>query len=525
MQEIDPLKSKLQNENSFYKIMLKIRAALSKKNVEAVYNTDLLAEYAKQLNKNKTPIINTKTEVLDYGFYQRFVVLKEAATYFSQLVELADDELGEFYFELIKSVSPDFAEFVNKKTDPSKLSQEQMDSGKAKETLVQAMEECVDNMNNDVREQLYESIYQANWLMNFTKLPFDKLSIYFQKMPDGLYVAYFSNIIDIYPQFCSVLVNVKSFRKEVFDALFEFNANHRRLKNPANLTKENLRKKIMEQTSEELAHISNFFTKEELITIGRIILKESTWQPPVFESEISWVAELKSAWKKTVESRWASYVQDVRKGRAFEKMQSFFKHNEFPMLPNRPWTAVRQKTLFSKEYSSGLMNWYITNIYEDALAFYKNILKEGDFLNLSNRNDFAEAINLLEVCSNQMVDMNFKLAQNGKFGQVFTQIIDGNMQYFRAQTHVETMMASVELDIQKSIDMFMKSMNLINNVFKGFSVGLGEAQIIGYEGLRNFDAMRGTQGGSWLEKFKQEHQNVQHMIEIMKELIVVDGTK
>lgn len=525
MSDIAPLKSKLQKENSFYKIMLKIRAAFSKKDVEAIYNIDLLAEYAKSLNKNKLPIINIKNEILEYGFYQRFIVLKESATFFKQFLDFEDDELGDLYFELVKLISPEFSDLVNKKTDPSILSQDDLDNGKANEILISAMIECVDSMDEKLKSQLQDAITQIYWLINFTNLPFEKFSVFFQKMPDGLFVAYFLNIIEIYSQFCTVLTNYKPIRKEVFDALFEYNANHKRLKNPESLTKENLYKKIMEETTEQVKHITTFFTKNELITIGKIIFKESTWLPPHYETELPWVENLKSAWQKSIETKWVSFVQEVRKSRAFEKMQNYFSISEFPMLPNRPWTAVRQRTLFSKEYSTGFMNWYVANLYDDSNAFYKNILKEGDFVNMANRNDFSEALNLLEVCSNQLIDLNFKLASNGKFGQVFTQIIDGNMQYFRAQTHIENMMTTVEIEIQKSIEMFMKSLNLICNVFSGFSQDPNVPKVPNYEGLKNFTTMKGTQNGSWVEKYNSDFVNVQHVLEIMKELIVVDGTK
>lgn len=525
MQEGNELKSKLQKENSFYKLMLKIRAAFSKKDVEAIYNIDLLSEYAKALNKNTPPIINTKNEVLEYGFYQRFVVLKEAAAFFKQFVDFEEDELGNLYFDLVKIISPQFSDLVNKKTDPSILTQDDLDNGKANEILISAMLDCVDNMDNDVRVQLQDAITQINWLINFVNLPFDKFSVFFQKMPDGLYVAYFMNIIELYSQFCCVLSNYKPFSKGVFEALFEFNANLKRIKNPGNLTKENLYNKTFEQYNEEMKHISLFFSKTELITIGKIIFKESTWLPPFYDNEIPWVENLKKAWKKSIETKWVSYVQDVRKGRVLEKMKSFFNLAEFQMLPNRPWLSVRQKTLFSKEYSTGFMNWYVTTLYDDSIGFYKNILKEGDFVNMANRNDFSEAINLLEVCSNQLIDLNFKLAPNGKFGQVFSQIIDGNMQYFRAQTHIENMMTTVELEIQKSIEMFMKSLHLINNVFSGFIPNPNTPKLGPYEGLKNFTTMKGTQNGSWVEKFKINYVNIQHILEIMKELIVVDGTK
>lgn len=519
------LNNKLRGEKQIYRMFLKFRSIFAKRNVESLYNEDLIASYAKQINKNKTPVINLKTKVLDYGFYQKFIFVKEAATFFAPLFDLPDEELGEFYFTYAQLNCPEFIELVNKKTSPETLSQDQMDNPKANELLVQALNTCIDEMDNKTREKLYEAVYMTNWFMQFSKYPFDRFLGFFSKMPDGLYIAPFTHLQDIFPEFCSLMTNSKPLKKDLFDALFEYNGQKHRLKNPQNLTKENLRKRYLDLTTEEIAHLANFFSREELIILGKIIQGESGWEPPEFSMRSTWVQDLRLAWTKAVEARWTKYVQEVRKGRAFDKLHNYFQLNEFPMLPNRPWTKVRQKTLFTKEYSSGLMNWYIANYYDDTLSFARGILKEGDFINLNNRNDFSEAINLFEVSSNQLIDINFKLAENGKFGQEFAQITDGNMQYFRAQTRIETMMASVEVEIQKSIDLFMKAIKLFINLFDGIAGQHSDSTLVGYEGLRNFEMIKGTQGGDWKEIFNIMRENFHQLYNVMKELIVVDGTK
>ena len=107
------LHTKYAQESFFYRLILWFRSLLCKKNVESIYNDDIISALARRVNKNHPGLINHRIKVIDSIFYNRLKDLKEAADFFKPYFQNIKDNSGEFYVFLGSFIIPEMVAEIN----------------------------------------------------------------------------------------------------------------------------------------------------------------------------------------------------------------------------------------------------------------------------------------------------------------------------------------------------------------------------------------------------------------------------
>ena len=116
---ITSLEASFKNESLLYKIVLWVRSVLGKKSKLELYNSDLVLNLSRKVNRNHPGIIDTGNGLLQSLFYEKLKELKVSADFFKTYFSVVNDDPGRFYVFMSTFIAPEISERINKEADPS----------------------------------------------------------------------------------------------------------------------------------------------------------------------------------------------------------------------------------------------------------------------------------------------------------------------------------------------------------------------------------------------------------------------
>ena len=112
------LDAKYKTEPFLYKFFLWLRSLITKRNVNDLYNMDLVADLARKINKNHPGLIDHRNNLILSLFYEKLKELKNCADFFKPYFTSVNENPGKFYVFLSSFIAPEISEQIAKDADP-----------------------------------------------------------------------------------------------------------------------------------------------------------------------------------------------------------------------------------------------------------------------------------------------------------------------------------------------------------------------------------------------------------------------
>ncbi len=521
------LEETLKNESIFYRLLLWLRTVISGSAKEQLYNEDQVIKLFHKIEKSCPGLIDYTNGCLQGPFYNHLVELKKSAEFFSPYVDAICEDIGAYYVFLGSFIVPDVTVRMNNEADPNALPAEQTNSAGLRTSLLRSMDEILKEIPADKRAVLYSCARGIEWFRQFAKLPFDRLLHSFDAGENGEAVARFEMISSDLNALAKVMCNGQQLPDECFESIYLFSARrvipHSKVKIEKQDEDEDEDVRIhnfMDNSNMHLNFMHTFITTVQLKYVCKVVFNNIQWTPDDFGGAEDWFVKYKEHWKKLFDEKWSSWLKAKRKQKMNEQMKVLFGLEEFPYLPERPWLNMWEGSVkFNCELTSGFIFWLVDRRCAAAMPVMKTLLLEGVFVNNDNRAEFANTLNELNQIPDEMNRIVADLSSMGQTGMIFEKLSGNHMRTLQAQAKIDSIMMTLEDNMQRIKNTFCNCSRSINNVLTGVLGGRNDTR---YDGISNITTIQGNQNMEYRVKLEKVRDGFASALEILKELETID---
>ena len=515
------LKVKLQNESFIYRFFLWIRALFQgNASKEQIYNDDQIANLAKKINHNHPGIINHKTKSLDYLFYERLQVLKEAADFFKPYCSFINENPGDFYVFMSSFVAPDLAEQINQRADPFALPFGKEPSPDVRSDLAKKLDEILKNMDSGMKSTLYAAVVASNWLIHFVSLPYLHITAQFTNVAGDVYTAPYSSVITDFNEFAAVFTKIQPIDNEVLEALFLFSQRKNLSQNLQEQDVEKSTKEYLSRANTYLVTIQEYIAELSIFKLGRVISNNYDWEPKNMEGAEGWFPLFRAQWRKIQDIRWNDWLREQKKMTLSESLKMDFGLDEFPTFKYRPWERLWSPVTFGCELTGGFLSWFATEKYDEIIFNLNLVIMEGIFLKSENRTEYSEGVNNFVNANTNMKSLVEKLSPKGDYGRMFQDFAENKVHTLQVQNQISSMMRDTEAVIKDCIKLFGKGARAIERTFHGF---FDEDKDGIHEGLQNMNTIRGRENSNFRHTLQEIRNIIKQSLYYISELEPIDA--
>ncbi|MCQ2593394.1 MAG: DUF5312 domain-containing protein [Treponema sp.] len=516
------LQKKLQQESVLYRLLLWIRSVFTKQNYQKLYCDDVLLATAKKINRNHPGLINYNINSFDYLFHERLQHLKEASDFFKPYFNFIEDNISDFHVFLSSFVAPQLSDKINEEADPFITPFDRDANNELRLSFLKKLDEILNNMQPQTRESIYLGVSAANWLRNFTMLPYLHFLSGFTNVTGDVFSCPYKAAMVDYNMLASVFDQIIPIPSEVLQAIFLFSQKK-------SLSDSVLEKDVEKQISEfmqkaeiHLEEIKSFIETVPIRNLGRIVNNNYDWVPDPMGGVEAWFPGFRMQWKKILDIRWAEWVKEQKKQNLGIAFKNDFGLSDFPVLEQRPWLKLWTIINFGCELSAGFLGWIATDCFDDMMALLLGVITEGIFFKSENRSEFSDALDNFNLSMTRTRNLIQKLSPEGEFGKIFQDFSTARIHTFQVQKQIDSMMKQTESEFKENLLLFCKSARAIDAVFHGI---FDEEKDGIHEGLQNLNSIKGRNNRKFLDDLIDVRKKLIRAVFYLAEMETIDNVR
>ena len=513
------IEEKLRGESIIYRFILWLRSIFSSTPSEEIYNSDKVMFLYRRVNHDFPGLLDYRDKLLLGVFYEKLVELKKAADFFRPYLNEINSNPGAFYVYLGSFLVPEVTQKMNSEVDPNNLPLDREVTNELRSSLLRKTDDVLREIPANRRAELYQCAVSAEWLWQFTRLPFDRFISGFSGEITNSQVARFETVRAELVAFARILCNGTRIPSEALESIYLFSAKEIVVATSTATDDGSRAKEFMDKASSFIAIIHEFITTVPLRLVNKIVFKNIQWQPDQFSGAEDWFVKFKEQWKRLFEQQWKRWLRAKRTSQMSTQLLENFKIDTVPLLPERPWAKMWGGIPFRFENTAGFIYWFVSNKMHSASEPLKILSQEGQFVNKENKVEFSDILSKLDEASNSMYDMVENLSRTGQTGLVFDKLAADHLRTLPAQSKVDSLIVEHEAKVQKIRDSFCSCVRAMKKILDGV---FGEKRDSVYEGISNFASIQGSDNAEFRANLLESQRLFEAAFSILKELEQID---
>ena len=518
-----PFSVQIQNESIFTRLWLWLRALFANSTMEALYNESRLTQLARNVERIAPGMIDIKRGFLLEPLYEALTEMKAGAVFFRPYVAALEENVGDFYILLGSIIMPDVESVIDTEIDP--YSQPLTAGGGRSDLrvqLVRRLDTVMQELSADAKAQMYLAARAANWLQQFARLPFARILSHFNTVAADAKRCTFTPVESDLGLCAKVLSETIQVPDEVLEALYLFSG---RVTTDAvadgETSEERSAEQFMARSRSVVRAIRRFMHTVPLRSLTRLVKNNAQWYPENFTGGEDWFIQYKSSMKRLFDRKWEAWTLDCRKEALRGNLKKNFQLDEFPLLPDRPWTRLWGGMPFRYELTAGFLNYYFRDCFPSYELTLKTLMLEGIFIQKPNRVEYTEAFNDLIQVSIDLNSLNNRLKGSGDIGVMFQRLLNDRTRTLQGQSKAEDMIKSAENDVGNIIYKFGESCRRIDLVLNGLlHVDKEDPR---YASISNFADIQGKNNSVFLKRLAEAKLSLKDAYSLLLELEPLDS--
>ena len=505
-----------KSESIFMKIWLFIKSIFTSTDVKVLYNSYLVSNRGKAIEKKIPNIIDFTRRVFFADFYTQVEILSGCAEFFKEGILYYEQNPGSFYVYLSSLIAPELIRQISEEANPSKLTFDKEVSNELKVSLSRKLDSLIQGMPPVKRSALYDSICTVEWLKHFVHLPFDRILAAFSE-ENGEMVCHFDLVKTEIGQLATVLCNGRCIEHEVLESLFIFSST-----SDSDDEEESFASKVqkyLEAGSSQIALIKAFITSIPIRSIGVVVYNEAFWFPKPLEGCEDWFVKFKNAWKKIFESQWEQWVSDKKKNGVFHSMKDSLGFDKVPLLPCRPWISIAGGVSFSYDYSIGFIYAFYEKLYPEYKKLLEIIMVEGVFFLKDNLVELTDACEEMDRQYENLQVFIKKLEPEGELGVLFDKLRYENLHIPRGKAKLDSLMQSMDAEAAVIMGQWCSAARSMQLILRGILSGTRNER---YDTLSNLSALQSKSNGEFRKNMVEMQIGVDSSLELIRDLEVLN---
>lgn len=513
------LRLKMEQESLFHRFFIWLRAMFKKCTQEQIYNQDILAAMARNVNRDHPGLLNHRIYVLEEQFYTQLKALKDAADFFKNYLSGIEDNTGSFYVFLSSFVSPELSDNINAHADPFMNDFSKDPSMELKNSLSASLDSVLNEIRGSTRKNLYNAVKSVNWLLCFSRLPFLHFISQFTNIMGGVYTCPYRDAVKDYENLAAVFDSVTQIPNEILEAIFLYGHKKEFNVKGQNVELERQVKEYLAQANSHFAVIQMFRITVPVKKIGKIINQNYDWQPQSISGAEDWFSSFKTQWKKILEIRWNKWVRERKKNQLGNSLKIDFSLETFPVLKYTPWKGLWIPVNFSYELTGGFLTWFSFEKYGEILPILNDVMMEGVFIKSENRTEYSENLSLFVQANTKFTNLTAKLSPEGEYGILLKEFASSSIKNNQMKTQVASIMSQINNEFKDIILQFTSGCRGMDGVFHGF---FDDDKDGVHENLQNWTSLKGKGNRLWRESLFEIRKLLKNCVFYISEFESID---
>lgn len=516
---LEPMSAKLKKESIFYYFILLLRSFLLHKKVETIYNDDLIGYLARKINSASPGTIDNQKKILRNIFCGNIKQMKICADFFRPYVSTVSDYPGEFYVFLSAFVAPEISEDIKKESDPYTIPFTRELTSDLRLSKIRSLEAVLKNISPPSRAVIYDAAKRVEWLSQFVQLPYTHFTAQFNQGSGDSYNCNFEDAKMDFPSFARVLDSASSVSSDILQALFLFTKKKNTTAFGSGTATEDELKNFVSEASLRFKLINAFVSQVSFQDVGRVIFHSYNWQCERFGGAEDWFTKFHDEWKRIFDTRWESWLRDKKKAQLASLLKTYFKIEEFPDLPHRPWAHLWDGVQFGSELTGGFLVWFCKNKMPETFGALHTLQIEGSFINTENRTELSDILANFNSIAARLNQFDEAFSPSGTYGSVFEKFIGENLRTLQAQSQVDSMIFAGEAQIHEANKKFCDNCRALEKILRGI---FDDKKTNEYAGLQNFTTIQGHDNLEYREKLMEVRVLFAHAQSLLSEVEPID---
>lgn len=514
-----PITDLIKKESLVFRFFVWIKSLILSTTKETVYNEYKINLLSKNVTKNYPGLIDMKRGVFLASFYNKLNELQSAAQFLRPYVSEVDEDENSFYMILSSVLLPETDARINTEVNPYSNPISASSRPELRMEFIRKLENIFDSIPSSDKSKMYEAAKAVDWLRSFVKIPFTRFLSAFSTDPDDIYVCSYDAIGNDISILARCLCNGFIVSDELIESLYLFSKRRKVLKNQP---EEGEASQFIDRARASMSLVHMFMTSVPLKSLGCIVANDMYWQIEPFSGGEDWFVRYKAACKRSFEKKWEQWVKDCQIESLKINLRSNFGIDDFPSLPDRPWTRLWGGQRFKYELTAGFFYWFMVERFSDFEIALKTVMVEGDFMNKTNQATFADAFNSMIQISISLQNLQMRCSPTGETGMMLKKFSDEHLRTLNAQAKVEQLIRGIESDFDSILHRFGGASRSLSAILSGI---LGLDKSTRADSLANLNTLHGKDN----ERFKQDLLNAKNSLEnalnLIKELETLDNKK
>ncbi|MBQ2528645.1 MAG: hypothetical protein II547_00180, partial [Treponema sp.] len=490
-EDIKSLSEKLKTLPFLKRLIYWLTATFTNTTMEGVLNKAIMKDIARSVDKIGPGLINYKRKQLGPTFYEKIAELKKAADFFAPYISRYEGNNGSFYLMLGSFVVPELGEEIQRESDPYQYALNVSVTPDMKSLLVSKMEKAVDGISSTKKAEMYAAVRGVEWLRQFVKLPFGRITSKFEVVVEGARGCDFAQVKADFGEFAKILSSYQPLTDESVQALYMLS----KKKNVAisdrydsTVDTDDEATVFMNNASSQNGIIKMFVRTVPIQKIAKLVFENSVYTPETYGGGEGWFQKYRAQWKLVFERWWNNWERDSKKEKIKYKLKEYFQVEDFPLYPVRPWEAANIGKVFHYQLTLGFINYYFKNQFTQFSSALSTTSVEGDFAMRENRIEFSESLNLLIRANDALELLARQLSAGGEYGQIFSTYEIKETITTVDDVRLDNMMTAIEHSVAQIIKDFGKACRSMKNLLGGI---VGDKTTSYYGPVMNFAKLSG----------------------------------
>lgn len=525
--KIDKLNTKrallnnFNHESLITKFVIWFKSFVLNKTIEELYNSSVISSMSKQLERDYPGLLNSKNKTFGSKFYYKLQDLNKAQVFFSEQIETASSDSGEFYFILAYTLMPELMGDIKTACDPYQYPFSKQLTQDTKNFLLTRMEELLAAISSDKKTQMTSNALSFEWLVSFSRLPLSSLLAKFSDSSEGGKTLLFSQIKGDFSTISKILDSQPSLQNDVLRILFQPVQQGSSLWDYTSTEDSQSVSEKINSVSTEIAVINMFINTIPIKKIGKVLYENSLYNPPPFVLSENWFLKFRDKWNEVFESRWRMWDRDFKKETAKKKLKIYFGLFDLQRFPYHPWDRVAAIVPFSADLTLGFLNYYFKKEYVKYASILNIVTLEGDFSIKENRQEFTDVVSDMNGITVELEKLSDQLSLSGEYGEEFMKF-DPDRITQNVKERYNVIINEIQDVAEECYDTFMKNCEKMQNLLLAM---LGERTSVYYGALTNLSKIMGNENRNFRETIERFAYSLKYAQEVLKEHHEIDLIK
>ena len=530
------------------RLIIFFKALITGRTREEILEERLLADIARNIQRRYPGLMDFARAVFLPSFAEEMKVLKENIFVFLPVLGrimgpnktdfiafLAGLEMPETQNRLLEETDPynQAEKFVRRNMigiqhsvgsgavdSPSTSELSDMELRKMMES---SLEDILQFLPADGRAMMYGNMKLIQYLYTLSAFPFDRLVSAFSPVPELPPMACpAGRIKDLVTRLSEILHSMKISPSPVLiKAMFLFLDSEKTENTDYDLEEELSRQ--VKAAANAMENIREVNKKIPWVPIARYLSGNINYQCPAVGGGEDWHALLKQFWKSRIDQLHRLYVVKRKQEEIAQEIHHVLDPVPLVFAQNYTFETADGEIRGTYTLSLALLKTFFTGIFPGEINRYlKTLLIDGEFYKDDNRQEFADAYNVLLMAGVNLNNFEKRLASTGDTGKALVTVEEEHISAAAKQKKIRNLLKNTDLDAE----------TLIRNVQGGFQAlirvinGILYGEIGGrYDTLSNLGYLGGKSNQTYMKGLDGVLKKSKQISALLEKIFLLESSK